>query len=664
MVVPQSHSEDAVESRWTLGIRVAPRILRAMRPHLPLFGLLAVALAVPTTAAAGVGFGPPQLLAHGDPGAHPYWSGGEPSLTFDPSGDGHAYVTAPQFIPTAVDHALGEGPDAGVGVGVWSSADGGQTFPVTTLTGAANGGGDSDVEVLGDHTVLTADLEAIATAICTSKDFGKTFSDCDNGLATNQEGPENDRQWLTRGTKPGEVYLTYHDFVGGFPIIERSTDGGQSFLPCGTIIDPAGPAAANYTPSGGTLVSKPVVARDGTVYVEFAEPDATASPVGASLDHMYMAVAKGGCTGQTVFEDHLIYENPDADVANIFQATAIDGGGQLYVLFGGHLAQADADRANLYLFTSADGGATWRHVQVNPAGLGANVLPAVSGGLAKGEAVLGWFGSTATDPNDTKAQWRYYSATTFDGGQTFSETTVTPDVIHYGDICTQGVFCGLVPGQPSNRNLADFSSAAVNPRTGCSALAIPGDPYNNRPDQNPASDNFDSSAYTSLQQDRGDCLTAANAGRAAGTVGSGSADGSVVGSGGRVSGCVDRAAPSSRIARKGRIASRHRGLRISGTSRDRGCGAGGAGRVARVRVAVARLAAHRRCRFLRADGTLRPAESCRHSHYLKARGAARWTLRVRPSVPAGRYRIRVRGVDAAGNTERAGRHNLAFVRVR
>src|SRR5438309_694324 len=119
-----------------------------------------------------------------------------------------------------------------------------------------------------------AALEAAATDICTSKDYAKTFPDCDGGIATNQQGPENDREWLTRGTKPGEVYLTYRDFAGGFPIIERSTDGGQTFSPCGTIIDPAGPAAKNYTPAGGTLVSKPIVGPDGTVYVEFTTPDA------------------------------------------------------------------------------------------------------------------------------------------------------------------------------------------------------------------------------------------------------------------------------------------------------------------------------------------------------------------------------------------------------
>src|SRR3954451_12364557 len=104
----------------------------------------AFAFAIPATAGA-LSFGPANQLAHGDPKVHPYWSGGEPSIAYDPAGDGHVYVSAPQFIPTGVDNALGAGPDADVGVGTWASADGGATFPISVLTGASNGGGGAHV---------------------------------------------------------------------------------------------------------------------------------------------------------------------------------------------------------------------------------------------------------------------------------------------------------------------------------------------------------------------------------------------------------------------------------------------------------------------------------------------------------------------------------------
>jgi hypothetical protein len=587
--------------------------------------VLLVACLAPVAHAGSFAFGPLNQLPNGDPTKHPYWSGAEPSIAFDPNADGHAYVSAPQFIPTAVDHALGAGPDSEFGAAAWSSADHGLSWPFAVNTGAANGGGDTDIEVADDHSVYVADLEAAATDICTSHDFGKTFEDCDNGLAKNQQGPENDRQWLARGPG-GALYLTYHDFAGGFPIIERSTDGGKSFAPCGTIIDPAGPAAQNYTPTGGTLVSKPVVGKDGTVYVEFTEPDATASPIGANLNHMYIAVAKGGCTGTTVFKDNLIYEDPGADLANIFDTDAIDGGGQLYVLLGGKLKDGEPG-TNLYLFTSADGGEHWTHTRVNPPDLQANVLPAIAGGKEKGQALLGWFGSTSNDPNDTKAVWNYYAAATYDGGQTFSSVQIGDAPVHYGDICTQGIFCGLVPGQPSNRNLADFSSAAVDPATGCGALAVPADPYN-RPDQPDGANNNDSSAYVSLQQDG--CFTAATAGVPASQVSSGAG------------GCLDRAAPRAHLAKT-------RAAALAGTTSDRGCGAAGRGKVRSVWVAIARRAAHSRCQFASGSGRLGNARRCSKRRYLLADGTAHWSVRFAHALPRGRYVAWIRTRDTTGN---------------
>src|SRR5581483_11401637 len=94
------------------GLRLSGARLCGMTPvRIALAAAAALALAAPT-ANAQLTFGPPRQLQHGDPNAHPYYSGGEPSIAFDPNGDGHVYVTAPQFIPTAVDHAAGAGPDS------------------------------------------------------------------------------------------------------------------------------------------------------------------------------------------------------------------------------------------------------------------------------------------------------------------------------------------------------------------------------------------------------------------------------------------------------------------------------------------------------------------------------------------------------------------------
>jgi hypothetical protein len=470
---------------------------------LRLVGMAGVALAtfaaVPATASSSAVKAAPANLAFSPPAKLPAWAGGEPSLAFDPSGNGAVYVTAPQSIPALLNGPLG-GTGGSKGVGLWRSPDGGHTWPTNANVGSAVGGGDSDVEVGADHTVYVADLEAVGAAICTSSDGGKTFRSgpggCD-GLPFDQAGPENDRQWLSRGAD-GSIYLTYHDFAAGFPLIMRSTDHAATFQPCGSILDPTSSAGQNYTPAGGTLVAKPAVGGDGTVYVEVTEPDRIAPPVGATLNHLFIATAKG-CGPTTVWRDHQIYTDPGADLGKIFNAVAVDRGGVLYVVAAGH-TKAGQQTTGIWLFTSHDHGVTWsKPLIVNPPALTANVLPAIVGGLAGGQVAIGWFGtSTSGDPNGLMNQWRYYVATSRDAGQTFAYATVTPDVIHHGDICTQGIFCGLIPNQPGNRNLADFSSIAIDPSSGCLLVALPGDPQN-RPDLPNGANDFSSSTFISRQ---------------------------------------------------------------------------------------------------------------------------------------------------------------------
>jgi len=156
--------------------------------------LLTIAIAVLGFASSA------QALEFTTPQQLPKWAGGEPSLAFDPNGNGNMYVTAPQSIPSAAGALVGAPADKGVGF--WGSHDGGLTFPEVLNTGTGTGGGDSDVEVATDGTVFVADLEAAAAAICTSKDHGHSFPDCEPPFAKNQQGPENDREWLTRGMMP------------------------------------------------------------------------------------------------------------------------------------------------------------------------------------------------------------------------------------------------------------------------------------------------------------------------------------------------------------------------------------------------------------------------------------------------------------------------------
>lgn len=110
--------------------------------------------------------------------------------------------------------------------------------------------------------------------------------------------------------------------------------------------------------------------------------------------------------------------------------------------------------------------------------------------------------------------------------------------------------------------------------------------------------------------------------------------------------CRDRSAPA-RVAV--RVARRGRRVTLSGRASDRGCG-----RIAQVRVAIARRQARSRCRFVTSTGRLGPARSCRKPWYLRASGRENWRLEVRRRLPAGRYISVARAVDSGGRRGPAG----------
>jgi pseudomonalisin len=119
----------------------------------------------------------------------------------------------------------------------------------------------------------------------------------------------------------------------------------------------------------------------------------------------------------------------------------------------------------------------------------------------------------------------------------------------------------------------------------------------------------------------------------------------------KVGGCTDATAPRSSFKRKSLRASRRR-LVLAGKASDRGCGKAGAGKVKRVRVAVARTNG-KRCRFLALRAGFSKPRSCKSAGYLVARGTTKWKLSLRRRLPAGTYRAYVRATDSAGNAGKA-----------
>jgi|GEM_PF-1587721 len=419
-------------------------------------------------------------------------SAGEPSIAADPFG--HVLVTSPQGIPAVAGGNTG-------GTGLWVSSDDGSSFATGSLIGSALGGGDDDV-IYDRGTWYEADLEAVATEICSSTD-AKTWTgvgplpdplNC-QVINAGQAGPSDDRPWLTADpSDPQRVYLTYHEFVSAQPLAFYTANGGGDGFsnPCGSIVsDPSIEANVPTDITGGTLVARPVVDKQGNLYILFAtttqaenaQAFAQGQPSG-TFSQLYLAVSHDHCqtfTDYTVFDGSSIGTNT-VQFGDIFNDLAIDGAGNLYVVGAGAIGTTPFPAtANVYVFSSTDHGQHWSKPVELSTPNAATMLPAAIGGPQAGQLAIGYFRTTngKTDPNDSTDQWTYSTAETTDAtsaSPTFSYADVRPGYdYHNGEICNLGILCGTIPGQPSDRSLLDFTSVTLD-AAGCPLFVFAGNP--------------------------------------------------------------------------------------------------------------------------------------------------------------------------------------------
>jgi hypothetical protein len=574
-------------------------------------------LAIPTAAASALTLSDPAALPKSLPGTG-QMQGGEPSLAFDPTGDGHLYSVAP-------------GGNDNKGVNFWASPNGGNTWNYVRSVGSTAGGGDSDVDVGLDHKVYVLDLEVASSAVCRSTDFGKTFGDgCETGAAQDQAGAEEDRQWIVHDPNDANTtYFNYHDFTLEAPIIEKSTDGGSTYAPCGNLVDPAG----SLFPSSliNTIVGKTAAGKDGMLYVPIAAPTPTQAASSGSPTPPYGQIVIAyhkGCNSDQ-FSNTTVYSNDGASFSNLFVSNAVGPDGALFVIASGKL---DANGPyGTYLWVSRDKGKTFSKapIHVNSSDLKTNVMPGVAAGNKPGQVVVGWYGSqNVATPDDTKGEWRYYLARSDDYGASWDRAAVTPSVFHYGDICTVGIVCSA----GGNRNLLDFSSVGVDPKTGCATTIFPGDPFDT-PDREASGNTDPAAAYISREA----CASSEG--------GTGS-NGAVLGV---AAGCHDRTPPVTTVGKRSRFT--RKGITLRGVSRDRGCGRNGAGKVAHVSLAISRRVG-KRCQWLQPKGGFSKTRSCTRKTYVQAKGTSKWTYRLKANLKKGTYAVVPRAIDSVGNLER------------
>jgi hypothetical protein len=366
-----------------------------------------------------------------------------------------------------------------------------------TNLGVAPGGGDADIAVNAPDpnnsgipnlpfTSLTLAPGVTATH---STNRGDVFFTPPNVVAAMVPG--DDRMWIDAFTDPSTVYMNYHD-VATFNIeVQRSTNGGLTYVAgTGEAID------ANTLPAAGSLVptdSANVAAQIkidhnphscsslGNLYVAFVAPDSsTENNAGGPLRSVYVGVstdAKQGI-GVFTFTDHKVFTSPAGSPGatngadNIFPALAVDEFGYVYVVW--------SDNTNIFLSSSANQGSTWTApVRVNSgATVGkANVFPWVAAD-AGGHVVVTWLGAnrsgnsnnlaamqpTCTDgTTDCWAQWNVYMAESVNGHAaipSFAQHVASDHIVHAGTVCTSGTGCS----NSDSRSLADFFQVALDPQ--------------------------------------------------------------------------------------------------------------------------------------------------------------------------------------------------------
>ncbi|HJT46110.1 MAG TPA: hypothetical protein VJ721_07540 [Chthoniobacterales bacterium] len=311
---------------------------------------------------------------------------------------------------------------------------------------------DSDPIGFTDHTSGTANRVFASELTLVSPDTVKISHSDDDGVTwvPDQSGgvaSAVDHQTIGGGpyhaplinpVYPHAIYYASQDIA--FASISRSDDGGLTY----------GPSVQMYTINQCSGLHGHIkVAPDGTVYV----PNRACGNV---------PILNGGNTAVVVSTDNgltwtikpVLNGSVTSSAAPDDPAVAIDTAGKIYCLFA-------LNGTTAAVGVSDNQGTTWKNIYDVGAGLGlTNVaFPAAIGGDA-GRAAVAFYASKggAGDSNDDNytGVWHLYVAETFDGGDHWTTTDVTP----YLPMQRMGLLRG--GGGPIDRNLLDFFDMTID----------------------------------------------------------------------------------------------------------------------------------------------------------------------------------------------------------
>ena len=389
--------------------------------------LLCAVLLLAGCAAPGAPRDAPAAPVFGAPVAvDPETPASEPRIVAAP--DGTLWVSA---MP-------GNRPGTAFGIphvsGLWSSADGRAWTRVPwspAPAGLGAGGGDSDVAVGADGTLLVVDAWGGSDAAGVSRDGGRTWT----RATVTGEAPFHDRPWAAVD-REGRAYVVARAFApGALAWVARSDDGGASWRTVGRAWTADPPTRS---PSMGNLV----VDGDALRAVYACRPDA-------------LCLVSSADAGVSWAEERVAALA--APLSGPFPILAADGAGGLHVAW----TEEDARGHAVWLASKPPGGAWGAPRQVSPPG-GNHLMPWVD--ARPGVAALAWYATEAEgDPNDPRdmagARWRVAAARC-------APACVLADAardVHAGTVNTLGV-AGDARTEPPDWTLGDFLSVALDAR--------------------------------------------------------------------------------------------------------------------------------------------------------------------------------------------------------
>lgn len=270
-----------------------------------------------------------------------------------------------------------------------------------------------------------------------------------------------DRQWVTSDGK--HVWISYHDAGSSSLIhVQRSDDDGFTWKKVGDPIvgQDGATGQATFNSIQGPIVADPYT---HNVYDIYAAGE-TGVLKGRTFTPNHIYVSRSTDGGKSWTADLVYAGAPGTSFANVFPALAVDP-------TNGHLYAAWSDAHSVWFSASSDQGMHWSAaVVVNISPATTAIFPWVA--AYSGTVDVVYYGTTASNKDDSSALWDTYLAQSTDEGASFAQSKVSNQHNHVGEVCTEGTACA-----PGTRNLLDLFEVSIDAQNSKAGVIYTDDTY-------------------------------------------------------------------------------------------------------------------------------------------------------------------------------------------